>query len=114
MDGGSEHTEMLTQLLRDAKLNQRSINITLLDLKNAFGEVSHDLITSALEYHHVPNEIIKLIQNIYTNSMISVAVGNQNTYFIPVERGVLQDEPCSPLLFNIIQSTYENDNSTQV
>ena len=101
MDGVSEHTEMLTQLLRDAKLNQRSINITLLDLKNAFGEVSHDLITSALEYHHVPNEIIKLIQNIYTNSMISVAVGNQNTSFIPVERGVLQGDPCSPLLFNM-------------
>ena len=101
MDGVSEHTEMLTHLLRDAKRNQRSINVTLLDLRNAFGEVSHDLITSALEYHHVPKEIITLIQNIYTNSMISVAVGSHNTRFIPVCRGVLQGDPCSPLIFNL-------------
>ena len=99
MDG--ENTEMLTHLLRDAKRNQRSVNVTLLDLRNAFGEVSHDLITSALEYLHVPKEIIALIQNIYTNSMISVAVGSHNTRFIPVSRGVLQGDPCSPLIFNM-------------
>ena len=92
---------MLTHLLRDAKRNQRSINVILLNLRNAFGEVSHDLITSALEYHHVPKEIITLIQNIYTNSMLSVAVGNHNTRFIPVNRGVLQGDSCSPLIFNM-------------
>src|SRR6218665_2516111 len=34
-------------------------------------------------------------------AMVSIAVGKGNTEFIPVERGVLQGDPCSPLLFNI-------------
>ena len=33
--------------------------------------------------------------------MISVAHGNLNTPFIPVQRGVLQGDPSSPLLFNV-------------
>ena len=33
--------------------------------------------------------------------MISVAVNKLNTHFIPVDRGVLQGDPSSPLLFNL-------------
>ena len=36
MDGVSEHTEMLTHLLKDAKRNQRSVNATLLDSEERF------------------------------------------------------------------------------
>ena len=44
LDGVFEHTQMLTQLLYEAKCNQRSIIVTLLDLRNAFSEVNHKLI----------------------------------------------------------------------
>ena len=53
--------------MREAKLHQRSINVTLLDLRNAFGEVSHNLITS-LRYHHLPENFIKIISCIYHDS----------------------------------------------
>ena len=33
--------------------------------------------------------------------MISIAIDKQMTPFLPVEKGVLQGDPCSPLLFNI-------------
>ena len=87
--------------MKEAKRHQRSIIVTLLDLRNAFGEVNHKLIDSTLRYHHVPEDFIGIIKDIYTNSMISVAHGNLNTPFIPVERGVLQGDPSSPLLFNV-------------
>ena len=48
IDGVAEHTNVLTHLLREAKRHQRSIVVTLLDLKNAFGEVSHKLIFASL------------------------------------------------------------------
>ena len=101
IDGVAEHTQVLSHVIRDAKRHQRSIVITLLDLRNAFGEVSHGLISASLKYHHVPDEIISIIRDIYTGSMISVAVNKLNTHFIPVDRGVLQGDPSSPLLFNL-------------
>ena len=101
IDGVAEHTQVLSHVIRDAKRHQRSIVITLLDLRNAFGEVNHGLISASLKYHHVPDEIISIIRDIYTGSMISVAVNKLNTHFIPVDRGVLQGDPSSPLLFNL-------------
>lgn len=101
IDGVAEHTQVLSHVIRDAKRSQRSIVITLLDLKNAFGEVNHSLISASLKYHHVPPEITGLIQDIYSDSRVSIAVGNRNSRFIPVGRGVLQGDPCSPLLFNL-------------
>ena len=101
IDGVAEHTQVLTNLMKDAKRNQRSIVVTLLDLKNAFGEINHKLIISALQYHHIPSEITNLIKNIYSNCQISIATGTQNTPFINVTKGVLQGDPCSPLIFNI-------------
>ena len=101
IDGVAEHTQVLSHVIRDAKRNQRSIVITLLDLRNAFGEVNHSLISSTLKYHHVPIEITSLIQNIYSDSKVSIAVDKCNTKFIPVDRGVLQGDPSSLLLFNM-------------
>ena len=49
----------------------------------------------------MPEEIICIIKDIYTHSMITVAHGNANTELIQVDRGVLQGDPCSPLIFNI-------------
>jgi len=34
VDGVTEHTEMLSHIIKDSKRNQRSIAIALLDLKN--------------------------------------------------------------------------------
>ena len=35
--------------------------ITLLDLKNAFGEVNHQLLIDTVKLHHVPDDVISLI-----------------------------------------------------
>lgn len=100
-DGITEHTELLTHVLHDAKRHQRSISIALLDLKNAFGEINHRLIKASLEFHHLPPGVIQLFSNIYQNSSITVALGKERSKSIAVQRGVLQGDHCSPLLFNV-------------
>ena len=67
VNGVAEHTQVLTNLMKYAKRNQRSIVVTLLNLKNAFGEINHKLIFSPLQYHHIPSEMKNLIKNIYSN-----------------------------------------------
>jgi len=50
-DGVTEHSELLSHMLKDAKKRQRSIIVTLRDLKNAFGSVHHNLMELALRQH---------------------------------------------------------------
>ena len=62
----------MAHVINTARTKQRSIVITLLDLKNAFGEVHHNLIYEVLEYYHVPNHIKNLIATLYTNFQTSI------------------------------------------
>ena len=96
----------MSYLINHARIKQRSLVITLLDLKNAFGEVHHSLITEVLNYHHMPEEIQKLISSLYTGFHTSVIRKSFATPFILVGRGVLQVDPLSPLTFNLIFNTF--------
>ena len=104
-DGVTEHTELLTHIMKDAKRNGRSLIIVLLDLRNAFGEIQHDLIRSALKYHHLPSIFTDLFNEIYNGASITVAVNSKWTECLQVNKGVLQGEPCSPLFFNLCFNT---------
>ena len=49
-----EHTVTLMYTINHARRYQRNLVIILLDLKNTFGELDHNLITLVLHYHYVP------------------------------------------------------------
>ena len=85
------------------RIKQRSLVITLLDLKNAFGEVHHNLITSVLDYHHIPEHVKLIVKSLYTDFKTSVITSEFCTPFISVSRGVLQGDCLSPLLYNILK-----------
>ena len=55
--GTIEHNEVLTYMIKHARKSQRDLLITLIDLRNAFGQVHHSLLSKVLEYHHVPSEV---------------------------------------------------------
>ena len=48
LSGTFEHTAQMAIIINKARIKQRSLIITLLDLKNAFGEVHHTLIPAVL------------------------------------------------------------------
>ena len=55
-----------------------------IDLKNAFGEVHHELIRAVLRFHHIPRSIEKFILHLYDGFRISVAANRFLTDPIPV------------------------------
>ena len=55
----------MTNIIDKARKSQRSVVITLLDLKNAFGEVHHNLIKVVLLFHHIPDKTQALISSLY-------------------------------------------------
>ena len=103
----------LTYIANHARRYQRNLVITLLDLRNAFGELDHNLITSVLHYHHLPDHIRSLIGS-YTNYTISIGTNDFITNPINVEKGVSQGYSLSPLIFNMcfdtLIRTIENEN----
>ena len=104
--GTLEHTAHMAHIINTARNKQRSVIITLLDLKNAFGELHHNLIYAVLQYHHLPREISDLIQSLYTNFQTSIITEQFSTPFITIGRGVLQGDSLSPLLFNMSFNTF--------
>ena len=106
LSGTFEHTAHMAHIINKARMKQRSVVITLLDLKNAFGEVHHNLIPTVLKYHHIPDQIQQLINNLYSNFHTSVLSDCFRTPFIKVNRGVLQGDSLSPLTFNLCFNTF--------
>ena len=54
LTGTFEHTAQMANIISTARSKQRSVVITLLDLKIAIGVAHHNLISEVLNYHHVP------------------------------------------------------------
>ena len=86
VSGVLEHTSMMAYLINKARVKQRSAIITLLDLKNAFGEVHHNLIKSVLAYHHVLEAIQSLVTSLYTDFHSYIISDGFSTPAIPFKR----------------------------
>ena len=86
MAGSFEHTYHMSYLITQARTTQRSIVITLLDFKNAFGEVHHNLITDVLSDHHIPPGIGKIIKHLCTNFFTFVSTSEYTTELLPFDK----------------------------
>ena len=108
----------LAHFIRQARKQQRSLIVTLLDLKKAFGKVHHRLISTALRHHKISWHFIDCIADLYFNFHSSVVTESYHTSFLPVQRGVLQGDCLSPLIFNMVINTFiqyiKSDKFTQL
>ena len=78
----------------------------LLDLRNAFGEIHHNLIPVVLAHHHALNNIIKAFMSIYEYFASTIATDSFTTPFLHIKKGVLQGDCLSPLVLNLIINTF--------
>ena len=79
LSGTLEHTAQMANIIKKARIKQRFLVITLLDLKNAFGKVHHNLIQSVLDYHHIPFHVKDIIRSLYTDFKTSVITSEFRT-----------------------------------
>ena len=100
-----EHTEMLTYMINHTRKRQRSLVATLIDLSNAIGEVHHSLLRRVLDFHHMLHELRELILEMYKDFYVTIGTMGYTTCPIKVERGLLQGDCLSLLLFNLCFNT---------
>ena len=65
MSGTYEHIANLSYLINHARKKQKILTTTLIDLRNAFSEVQHNLIDTILEYHHVDQQVHDIVKLLY-------------------------------------------------
>ena len=85
----------------NAKRHQKNLFLAWLDLCNAFGSIPHDVITVTLSHLGVPDSVLNLVTNIYTNATTEVRTLNGSTPNIPINAGVKQGRPLSLIIFNL-------------
>ena len=62
MSGTYEHIANLSYLINHARKKQKTLTITLIDLRNTFAEVHHTLIDTISEYHHVDQQVRDIVR----------------------------------------------------
>ena len=101
VNGASEHINVLNELISDATRNRKDINILTLDFANAFGSIDHRHIVDTLKEVGFPTCFCKWIKDLYTNTTTSFSVNGEIGQPVPMDRGVRQGCPFSPILFNL-------------
>ena len=104
MSGTYEHIAKLSHLIKHAQKKKKSL--TLIDLRNAFREVHHNLIDTILEYHHVDQQVRDIVKLLYRDFYTSIIADAFTSDFIKILKGVLQGDCLSPLLFNLVINTF--------
>lgn len=98
-DGVAENLFLLASVLRDSRARCRGLCLASLDL---FDKVSHDSISSAMRRVELSAPFVYFVQRMYRNSGTFIQVGSQSSWALVVQRGVRQEDPLSPLLFNLV------------
>jgi hypothetical protein len=99
--GCTEHSYKLSALIQNSTWGSKSIVITWLDLKNAYGSIRHNMIQYALTYYHVPQVIRQLIYNYYEQLSARVITKDWSTEFFSYDIGLFQGCVMSTILFDI-------------
>ena len=100
-EGCLEHSFLVRSMMEDARRRHRPLYLVWFDLRNAFGSVPHDLIWFSMRKLGVPEEAVSILMDIYAESTFAVQTAEGATEDIPQARGVKQDCPISPLIFNL-------------
>jgi hypothetical protein len=99
LNGTLDHTFIVSEIMRHARLNHRSAHLTWFDLKDAFGSVPHTLITQTLVRNKFPDAIIQYVSQLYDALKGQVITPNWTSNMFEFKRGVFQGDPLSPLIF---------------
>ena len=99
LDGCRDNIWSLQELIRTSTANgTKELSIAFLDVKNAFGSVSHQAIFQACLRKGVPPPVMSHIKRVYQNTSVTFKGDSAKQQF-HVRSGVLQGDPLSAELF---------------
>ena len=106
INGTMEHIFAISAIVQNAMENGLPLSITFLDLANAFGSISHQLIFDILHHCKLPIQFINYITSLYSKLSAYIKTKHWSTQSFKVERGVFQGDTLSPNNFRLVDSAY--------
>jgi exonuclease III/ribonuclease HI len=98
----TEHQlQLVVTALEDACMYKRDIFALLVDLTDAFNTIDQDKLLQIMYALGYPTDGIDVVKDLYTGATTRFSVNGTLTAPISVDRGTLQGDSLSPLLFNI-------------
>ena len=99
INGCVEHNQVLQEIISHSKAKKRTVHVTFFDLADAFGSVSHELISHSLRRFPVPGNLMIYIGNLYGRLQGSVKGNKWSSESFVFNKGVFQGDPLSPIIF---------------
>ncbi|CAM4612820.1 unnamed protein product [Caretta caretta] len=100
-EGCYEHNFVLQTIIETARRARRQCMVAWLDLANAFGSMLHHHIFAMLQEFGMPENFLRVIQEIYEGCSTTIRSVEGETAEIPIRSGVKQGCPLSPIIFNL-------------
>eukprot|EP00924_Labyrinthula_sp_SR-Ha-C_P014842 snap_masked-scaffold_96-processed-gene-0.1-mRNA-1 protein AED:1.00 eAED:1.00 QI:0/-1/0/0/-1/1/1/0/939 len=91
--------EALDTIIKETLKQKIYLRILFIDFAKAFDSISHKFMKLALEEHHVPRKLIKLITILYDKTKVFVSDSGEKSSLVNIKRGVLQGDSLSPSIF---------------
>ena len=74
--GTKPHALHLRLLLEDTMRMRTDLTVVMVDIRNAFGTVSHDALLGTLTAYHAPKLVVDLLKNIYRDNALTLPDGD--------------------------------------
>lgn len=97
--GCLEHTGVLSQLIREAKASKGNLTVVWFDFASAYGSMTHNLISVAMEHYHIPRHIRGMITSYFGEVYLRFKAPKCNTHWQALEKGIITGCTVSPILF---------------
>ena len=92
---------LVKDLIFDANLKKKSLNITLIDQSKAFDLIDHRYLFKILDHMNLGDRIVKSIRRIYRNASTNLAINDIFSHEIIIQRGIKQGCPLSMWLYYV-------------
>ena len=89
----------LRQVQEKCTENNKDVHMVFVDLEKAVDRIPRELIWWSLRKKGMPEEYVKIVQDIYRSRKTQVVTQKGETGYVPIEVGSHQGSALSPLLF---------------
>ena len=101
INGCIEHVFAMQSMIINAMDHSLPLSLSFIDLKNAFGSISHNYISDIIKLIKLLTQFTSYLTNLYSSISAHISTKDWKTQPFPISKGIFQGDTLSPLLFLI-------------